>query len=82
MTDTAKVFWSGRSQAIRLPKRFRVEGNEVRIKRQGKAIILEPIAGSWDWLDKIAGKLDDDFVAAVNEKQPPAEERDFKKLFR
>ena len=80
MTDTAKVFWSGRSQAVRLPKRFRVEGNEVRIKRDGKKIILEPVAGTWDWLDGL-GTFDDDFIAAVNEAPPPAEPRDFKKFF-
>jgi antitoxin VapB len=30
MADTAKIFWSGRSQAVRLPKEFRFEGSEVR----------------------------------------------------
>ena len=41
---TAKLFWSGRSQAVRLPKDFRIEGSEVRIRRRGTAVILEPIA--------------------------------------
>ncbi|WP_216851240.1 antitoxin, partial [Acidisphaera sp. L21] len=40
---TAKVFWSGRSQAVRLPKEFRFEGTEVRVRREGKAVILEPV---------------------------------------
>lgn len=39
----AKVFWSGRSQAVRLPKEFRFDANEVAIRRQGDAVILEPI---------------------------------------
>src|SRR5438105_4066708 len=43
LMETAKVFWSGRSQAVRLPKNFRVEGREVRIRRQGPAIVLEPV---------------------------------------
>jgi antitoxin VapB len=64
----AKIFWSGRSQAVRLPKNFRVRGNEVRIRRHGSAIILEPIAEDWAWLDLIAGKLDDDFVQAATER--------------
>jgi antitoxin VapB len=80
MTDTAKVFWSGRSQAVRLPKRFRVDAKEMRIKKQGNRIILEPIPDSWNWLDEL-GPFDDDFVAAVNEEPPPAEERDFGKMF-
>lgn len=41
--ETAKLFWSGRSQAVRLPKEFRIAGKEVRIRRHGAAIILEPI---------------------------------------
>ena len=48
---TAKVFWSGRSQAVRLPKSFRFDADEVRIRRHGNAVILEPIADSWAWLD-------------------------------
>jgi antitoxin VapB len=39
----AKVFWSGRSQAIRLPKEFRVDTDEVLIRRDGARIILEPV---------------------------------------
>jgi len=42
MTDMAKIFWSGRSQAVRLPKEFRFEGTEVRIRREGSRIILTP----------------------------------------
>jgi virulence-associated protein VagC len=39
----AKVFWSGRSQAIRLPQEFRVATAEVTIHREGRRIVLEPI---------------------------------------
>ena len=42
MSKTAKLFWSGRSQAVRLPKEFRMEGNEVRIRKRGAAVVLEP----------------------------------------
>lgn len=38
----ARVFWSGRSQAIRLPKDFRVEDRDLLIARRGKALVLEP----------------------------------------
>jgi antitoxin VapB len=70
----AKLFWSGRSQAVRLPKEFRFEGDEVRIRREGDAVILEPAADSWDWLDRIAGTFSDDFMAERRE-QPPLQER-------
>jgi antitoxin VapB len=42
----AKVFWTGRSQAVRLPKEFRVDSDTVLVRREGLAIILEP-ADEW-----------------------------------
>lgn len=71
---TAKVFWSGRSQAVRLPKDFRVDARKVRIRRRGRQIILEPLPDSWSWLDAITGTLDEDFVEAAQE-QPQTIER-------
>jgi antitoxin VapB len=65
--ETAKLFTSGRSQAVRLPKAFRFEGAEVRIRRHGAAVILEPLETGWDWLDRVAAPLDADFVAAALE---------------
>jgi len=38
----ARVFWNGRSQAVRLPKEFRVTSSEVTVRREGNRIILEP----------------------------------------
>lgn len=72
--ETAKVFWSGRSQAVRLPKDFRFESSEVRIRRHGNAVILEPIADDWKWLDQLIGPVDEDFAQAVNE-QPTEQDR-------
>jgi antitoxin VapB len=80
-TDRAKVFWSGRSQAVRLPKEFRFEGKEVRIRRQGQGVLLEPIATDWSWLDKITGKFNEDFVRAVEEPVAPQERPELDKLF-
>lgn len=45
----AKLFWNGRSQAVRLPKEFRFEGEEVAIRREGDRVILEPIRKSRGW---------------------------------
>ena len=69
MATTAKVFWSGRSQAVRLPKAFRFEGNEVRVRREGKAVILEPIEDEWGWLDRVTGPLPQDFLDAIAESE-------------
>ncbi len=79
---TAKLFWSGRSQAVRLPKDYRFHGKEVRIRRHGSAVILEPVPDDWSWLDAIAGKLDDDFVEAVNEQPQPQDRPALDELFR
>lgn len=80
--QTAKIFWSGRSQAVRLPKEFRFQDAEVRIRRHGNAVILEPAPADWVWLDAIAGNLDVDFVQAVNEKPVPRNRPALDKLFR
>jgi len=80
--ETAKLFWSGRSQAVRLPKEFRFSGETVRIRRHGSAVILEPVAEDWSWLDAIVGKLDDDFVQAVDEHPEQQERPALDELFR
>jgi antitoxin VapB len=72
--ESAKVFWSGRSQAVRLPKAFRFEGEEVRIRRHGNAVILEPIVNDWAWLAGVTGAVDEDFERAAQE-EPAAQER-------
>jgi len=43
-TGIAKIFRHGRSQAVRLPKEFRLPGKEVHVRRVGKGVLLEPIA--------------------------------------
>jgi antitoxin VapB len=40
---TARVFWSGRSQAVRLPKEFRLAEGEVTIRRDGSSLVIEPL---------------------------------------
>ena len=42
--DTAKIFKTGRSQAVRLPKRYRFSGSEVAIRKEGNCVILSPIS--------------------------------------
>jgi antitoxin VapB len=39
----AKLFWNGRSQAVRLPKEFRFEGDHVLVSRMGAGVLLEPV---------------------------------------
>ena len=42
--DTAKIFKTGRSQAVRLPKRYRFSSSEVAIRKEGNSVILSPIS--------------------------------------
>jgi len=71
---TAKLFKNGNSQAVRLPKAFRFSGNEVRIYRNGKQVILEPIEGSWDSLLESLSEFPDD-VFADGRSQPAMQKR-------
>jgi antitoxin VapB len=57
----AKVFWTGRSQAVRLPKEFRFKSEEVLVHRKGKAVILEPADGWPDGYAKSFAGLSRDF---------------------
>jgi antitoxin VapB len=81
--DRARVFWSGRSQAVRLPKEYRFEGDEVRIRRRGAAVILEPIPNDWRWLDELTGgaPVDADFVEALREPVEPQQRPELDRLF-
>ena len=60
----AKLFTNGRSQAVRLPREFRFEGKEVAIRKEGDAVVLEPVAkrtwpaGYWQRIDRRAKDLD------------------------
>lgn len=75
--STAKVFWSGRSQAVRLPKEFRLSSAVVLIHREGARIVLEPPAheldangwpkGFWTHLATVG----DDFE--LGDRDPPHE---------
>ncbi len=51
--STAKVFTTGRSQAVRLPKEFRFSTKEVTIERQGNAVLLRPKLDSATWAEQM-----------------------------
>lgn len=60
---TAKLFRNGQSQAVRLPKEFRFEGEFVYIKKSGNAIVLLPAKGAWDSLVGSLDKFSEDFMS-------------------
>ena len=55
--DTAKVFTSGRSRAVRLPKAYRFDTKEVTIERQGDAVILRPKRDRDEWWAQVEAAL-------------------------
>ena len=77
MTATAKLFKSGRSQAVRLPKEFRFEGKEVRVSRHGNGVLLEPMQfDPQAWFEAIDRHRGDP-ILPDGRNQPPMQERDF-----
>lgn len=61
--ERAKLFQSGRSQAVRLPKEFRFTGVEVYVKRVGKAVVLLPVDDAWDSLAQSLDLFSDDYMS-------------------
>jgi len=71
---TTKVFRSGNSQAVRIPKEFHIEDDEVEIRREGDAIVLKPRRRCWAALFDSLDKFTEDFMAE-GRKQRPAQKR-------
>ena len=60
---TAKLFANGRSQAVRLPKEYRLEGKEVRVRRYGLGLLLEPVEVEVDRWFEALDPFDEPFMA-------------------
>ena len=70
---TAKLFKNGQSQAVRLPKEFRMTGSEVYIKKQGEAIVLLPKESSWKPLFDSLDHFAEDF--RIERNQPGQDQK-------
>ena len=75
---TAKLFQNGQSQAVRLPKEFRFDGDEVYIKKSGNVIILLPMQNPWGSLVNSISKFSPDFM---NTREQPKEQQHREDLF-
>ena len=73
--QTAKVFKSGNSQAIRLPKDFQFKGSEVFIKKMGNCVVIIPKEDPWKIVEESVGKFSKDIFEGGRE-QIPAQERE------
>ena len=69
---TAKVFMSGRSQAVRLPKEFRVDASELTIRREGDSLVLTPISNDWTRFFSLLQEFEN--VEAIERNQPSAQQ--------
>ena len=76
MTQLAKVFQNGRSQAIRIPKEFRVDTTEVYIEKVGETLVIRPKReNKWDiWFDNLNEFDTSDFM--VDRVQPPLDNKE------
>ena len=75
--DIAKLFKNGRSQAVRLPKKYRFdesEESEVFVNKIGNSVILIPKDNQWDNLEQSLNNFSDDFM--LERKQPEIEKRE------
>ena len=75
----AKLFTHGGSQAVRLPKAFRFQGAEVRIRKDGDRVILEPAERDWNafwaWIDsRKTGRAEDDWQDVADLPADPDED--------
>lgn len=69
----ARVFKSGNSQAVRLPKEFRLDTREVDIFERDGEIVLRPVPKSWEDYFRHATRFTEDFPDRIEDL--PAEER-------
>jgi len=72
--NTAKLFKNGSSQAVRLPKEFKFQGDEVYLKKIGKLVVLIPKNDPWDSLIHSLDDFSDDFMRERN--QPDLDKRE------
>lgn len=71
--EVAKIFETGRSQAVRLPKKFRFSESEVLIQRLGDAVMLVPKDSAWNtFLEGLHG-FSDDFMEDGRESEVTSE---------
>ncbi len=71
----AKIFMNGRSQAIRLPKEFRFECDEVYVRKIGADVVISSKKPTWDEFFNQKSVFGDDFLSSREDCQP--QEREF-----
>jgi antitoxin VapB len=76
-TGIARIFMHGRSQAVRLPREFRLPGDRVRVRHVGNGVLLEPIIDDVDvWFAELDRFQDVPFMAEGREQPPMPDPED------
>ena len=75
--QTAKLFRNGRSQAVRLPKEFQFNGEDVFIRKHGEAVILIPRDKQWETFLRGLNSFSDDFMQDGRKQGEPQERESF-----
>jgi antitoxin VapB len=70
---TARVFQSGNSQAVRLPKEFRLRGKEVEISRRGDEVVLRERPENLGDVMEILHRIREDVFEGIRDDRPPQE---------
>lgn len=71
---SAKIFKNGQSQAVRLPREFRLQGQDVYVRKLGSAVILIPKGDPWATLRNSFGEFSEDFL--MDRAQPSPQVRE------
>lgn len=74
MLKKTKIFMSGNSQAVRIPREFQLKGDEVEIQRRGNTLVIRSKMQTWQSLTDSLTMFTDDFMDEVRQ-QPPLQKR-------
>ena len=78
-TDIAKLFRNGSSQAVRLPRQFRFEGDRVRVRRVPQGVLLEPLApNTTEWFNDLDRMNSEPFMPSGRRQPKPTKRQIFK----
>ncbi|HSS97814.1 MAG TPA: hypothetical protein VLK33_12325 [Terriglobales bacterium] len=77
-TDIAKLFVNGSSQAVRLPREFRFDGDRVRVRRVPQGVLLEAIAPNMaQWFEDLDGMNSEPFMPTGRRQPKPPKRKIF-----
>ena len=71
----AKIFKNGQSQAVRLPKEFRMSGSSVFVKHMGNAVLLIPKDSVWDLMEEGLSEIDPEFSFSRDQEEEQIREQ-------